>query len=111
MSRVVALIEQEQLFRSPGLKLADVAQRLEVSARILSTCLNTNRGCSFSKFLNTYRVDYAKQLMLTQPDIKISAVCEQAGFANEVTFFRTFKDIVGKPPKEWMSDHAEKTVT
>lgn len=61
------------------------------------------RDCSFAQFVNNYRIDYAKQLLRTRPDIKLTEVYLKSGFANETSFFRTFKAITGQTPKEWMT--------
>jgi YesN/AraC family two-component response regulator len=55
--------------------------------------------------VNKYRIDYAQQLMRQQPGIKITEVYIKSGFANETSFFRTFKMIVGMTPKEWMAQN------
>ena len=39
--------------------------------------------------------------MRRQPNIKLTEVYLKSGFANEISFFRTFKTIVGMTPKEW----------
>jgi YesN/AraC family two-component response regulator len=48
-------------------------------------------------------VEYAKHLMLSKPDIKIFEIYVAAGFANETTFFRAFKNVTGMTPNEWKS--------
>jgi len=40
--------------------------------------------------------------MRTSPEKKVSSLYAEAGFANESTFFRTFKAYTGVTPKEWM---------
>jgi hypothetical protein len=44
---------------------------------------------------------YAQQLMRCHPDIKLTEVYLKSGFANEISFFRTFKGITGMTPSEW----------
>jgi len=48
-------------------------------------------------------VRHAQQLLSTQPDMKISAVYEDAGFTSQTTFFRSFKAVTGLSPKEWLA--------
>jgi AraC-like DNA-binding protein len=48
-------------------------------------------------------VEYAKQLMRQYPEMKLSAVGLKSGFANEMTFFRTFKSLTDMTPREWVS--------
>jgi len=100
LQRVCQLMEEERLYLNSGLKISDVAMAAGCNRNVLSACINSLRNCSFSKFVNTYRVEHAKQL-LSQPDTRASEVWMETGFANETTFFRAFKAIVGMTPSEW----------
>ena len=104
LQRVCQLMEEERLYLNSGLKLSDVATKAGCNRNTLSACINNLRHCSFSQFVNTYRVEHAKQL-LSQPDTRASEVWMESGFANETTFFRTFKAIVGTTPSEWKSSN------
>ena len=103
LQRVCQLMEEQQLYLNSGLKLSDVAMAVGCNRNVLSACINDLRQCSFSQFVNTYRVEHAKQLLLSHPDTRASEVWMESGFANETTFFRTFKAIVGMTPSEWKS--------
>ena len=102
LQRVCQLMEEEHLYLNSGLKLSDVATTVGCNRNTLSACINNLRHCSFSQFVNTYRVEHAKRL-LNQPGTRASEVWMESGFANETTFFRTFKAIVGMTPSEWKS--------
>ena len=102
LQRVCQLMEEQHLYLNSGLKLSDVATAVGCNRNELSACINDLRHCSFSQFVNTYRVEHAKQL-LGQPDTRASEVWMESGFGNETTFFRTFKAIVGMTPSEWKS--------
>ena len=101
MRRIIRLVEDKQMYLNSSLKLSDIASELGVHQNEVSACINSNKGSSFSQFVNGYRIDYAKQLILRQPELKMSVVAEQSGFASESVFFRTFKSFVGATPKEW----------
>ena len=104
LQRVCQLMEEERLYLNSGLKISDVAMAAGCNRNVLWACINNLRNCSFSKFVNTYRVEHAKQL-LSQPDTRASEVWMETGFANETTFFRAFKSIVGMTPSEWKSSN------
>ncbi len=96
-------MEEQQLYLNSGLKLSDVAKAVGSNRNVLSASINDLRHCSFSQFVNTYRVEHAQQLLLSNPDARASEVWIESGFANETTFFRAFKAIVGMTPSEWKS--------
>lgn len=101
MSRICDLMESQKLYLNSELKITDIASVLSINRYYISDCINSTKGCSFSQFVNTYRIEHAKQLMRNQPDIKLSEVWMASGFSTERTFLRTFKSITGMTPSEF----------
>ena len=101
MQRIAGLMETKRLYLRPDLKLSDLSALLGVNSRYISDCINSTCGSSFSQFVNLYRVAHAKQLLSQQPETKASTIYMEAGFANETSFFRTFKSLTGMTPSEW----------
>ena len=101
MQRICKLMEEQQLYLNSDLKLGDVADALNTNRNVISACINNQRGCSFSQFISGYRIDYAKDLMRRQPDVKVSEVWMASGFSTETSFFRTFKNVTGMTPSEF----------
>jgi AraC-like DNA-binding protein len=101
--RICTLMEEQKLYLNSELKLNDVADALNTNRNFISSCINSQQGCSFSQFVNSYRVEYAKDLIRRKPDMKISEVWMQSGFSTETSFFRTFKAVTGMTPTEWKS--------
>jgi len=105
MARIGQLMDEQQPYLNPDLKIADVAKALGTNATYVSRCINAERGATFSQFVNAYRISHAQQLLRQQPDMKIAALSTASGFANETTFFRAFKALTGMTPKEWMAQN------
>ena len=103
MNGIHEVMLKEQLFRESELKVADVAQRLNANVKDVAECIKANRGVTFVQFVNGYRVDFAKQLLRQDPDIKIAELCTESGFASERSFFRIFKSFTGMTAQEWMN--------
>ena len=102
MQRISRLMESEQLYLNKSLKLSDLSLQLGVNKNYVSACINNQRGCSFSHFVNTCRVEHAQKLLREHPDIGLSTLADQSGFSSESSFFRVFKAVTGKTPREWM---------
>ena len=100
LARITELMETERLYLNPNLKLTDVADALAVHHKAVSACINA-QGSTFNQWINDYRLRHAKNLLQQMPDMKISTVALESGFANERTFFRVFKEATGMSPKEW----------
>ena len=103
MQRIRELMTEQQLFKQSELKVADVAALLGTNVRYVSDCINQVEGRSFSQFVNGYRIDYAKQQLRQQPDMKLTVLSLESGFANETSFFRAFKSLTGMTPREWLT--------
>ena len=101
MGRIIQLMEQEQVFRSKGLSVDDVAKQLGTNKTYISAFVNMYGGMSFSAYVNKYRVEFAQRLMTEHPDMRLSDVSLAAGFSSETSFFRNFKAFTGKSPAEW----------
>ena len=104
--RIVKLMEEEQLFRKPDLRIADFATRLHTNTTYISACINSQMGLSFPRFVSQYRIRYAQEQMKLYPDKKLSSIIDEAGFASENSFFRSFKEEVGCTPAEWRNHQA-----
>ena len=105
MTRIKLLMEEERLYLNPNLKLADVAEALDVNRNAVSACINA-QGSTFIQLVNDYRLQHAKELLLSKPGKKMANVGLESGFANERSFFRVFKDATGMTPKEWIDQQA-----
>ncbi|MBR6128224.1 MAG: helix-turn-helix domain-containing protein [Bacteroidaceae bacterium] len=101
MQRICQLMDKEQPFLNSELKIADIASQLGTNVSYVSACINRQKGCSFNQFVNGYRINYAKAMLRHKPEKKLSEVWTASGFANETTFFRTFKTITGMTPTDW----------
>ena len=103
MERIYEVMETQKLYQDSNLKVNDLAAALGTNRRTVSDCINSQKGCNFTQFVNIYRVEHAKRAMLQNPDKKIADIYIESGFANEGSFFRTFKAVTGMTPKEWLS--------
>lgn len=101
MQRITRMMEEEQLFLNPDLKVSDLAERFGIHRNQVSECINSQQGCTFSQYVSSYRVVHAQQLMREHPDKTMATVGLESGFANEKSFYRTFRQLTGKSPKEW----------
>ena len=105
MLRITELLEKDKIYLDSDLNMTDVAKRLGVHRNDVSMVVNSSKGISFSQLMNGYRVEFAKQQMLSNPEMKMANIAIGSGFSNDTSFFRTFKAITGMTPSEWLSLH------
>ena len=101
MQRIHHLVVEEKQFLNCDLTVLALAKQLGTHRNNVSACVNEQKGCNFTQYINGYRVECAKQLMLKYPDLKMNAIGSDSGFANDTSFFRTFKALTGQTPNEW----------
>lgn len=107
MNHIIDIIETQRLYLNNELKIQDIAAMTNTNIRYVSACFNELQHCSFSQFINRYRVQHAQQVMRSQPDTKMLTIALDSGFANETTFFRVFKQVTGMTPRQWLAQAAE----
>ena len=98
-----AWIEQEKPYLNPDFQLTDLRAVLPLNRTYLSQLINTEYGCSFYHWVNTYRIDEAKRLMRECPDLPMQDVSKQCGFSSPTVFSRVFAREAGLSPREWVS--------
>lgn len=104
----LAVIKDKKLFKNPNLKLSDIANQLNISSHQLSQLLNDNLGKSFSLFINEFRIEEAKQLLISNEAYTIETIGYDCGFNSKSTFFTTFKKITGTTPSKYKKEKSQK---
>ena len=109
MQRICQLMDEKQLYLQQGLKVSDIASALGINSRYVSDCVKAVKGCSLTQFVNEYRVEHAKRLLLERPEMKISTVAIESGFTNDKAMTRYFKEQTGMTPTEWKTNKQNNT--
>lgn len=107
LKQLQSTIETEDLFTNPNLKLPDLAKRLKVLPHTLSQLLNDNVGKSFPLFLNEYRIDAAKKMIIEKSNCTLESIGYDCGFNSKSTFYATFKKMTGMTPSAFKSTVAK----
>ncbi len=99
--RIDQLMSKEQLYLNPQLKLTDLVQRLGSNRNYVYQAINIEMSMPFAEYVNRMRIEYAEQLMLSQPQMPLTEVATRAGFASTTSFYRNFKIFRGCSPKSF----------
>ena len=100
IERIEEVVTKRQLYLRHNLKISDVAAELCTNRLYVSTAINEEMGISFSDYINRKRVNYAIHLMSINPQLTIYEIADLSGFSSDKSFYRNFKNITGKSPKE-----------
>ena len=98
-------IEQKKLFLNPKLSLKECAKSIGTNEKYLSNYLNKNHKVNFNTFINNYRIETAKKMLLSDDSDKytIEAIANMSGFNSKSSFNAVFKKHVGMTPSEFKS--------
>jgi YesN/AraC family two-component response regulator len=101
LEKLIFLMKQKKIYLKKGLKLEDVAEKLELTSHALSQYINTRYDCKFNDFINQYRVEHAKKILASDSHTQYSfdGIAKECGFNNRTSFYRAFKKHTGLPPK------------
>ncbi len=103
-SQLDQLMTQNRLYKNADLKLPDLATHLNILPHRLSQLINDNLGKNFTVFVNEYRIEYAKQSIVTDTHLKLESIGYECGFNSKSTFYATFKKITGMTPAQYKEE-------
>lgn len=98
LKRLVDHVETVRPFLNPDLTLAALADQMAMTPREVSELLNQSLGLHFFDFINGHRIDYARELLLTEPSQSILDILLASGFNSKSSFNTAFKKQVGMTP-------------
>lgn len=101
----------EQAYLQPNLTLPALASSVGCSVNHLSQVINAGFNMSFFDYLNSHRVDHAREL-LAQLDGKNGAILKIAfsvGFNSNSAFYAAFKKHVGMTPAQYRKSRLKET--
>ncbi len=105
--KVKMLFQNEPIYLDPDISLNAVAEKLTLSPRLVSQVINENEQQNFTDFVNQYRIENAKTLLIDSKKInqKIATIAFDAGFGTVTSFNVAFKKKTGMTPTEYRKQH------
>lgn len=93
----------EKVFLDQDLTLSILAQKINERDHNLSRAINHYKNVNFFDYINSYRIEEAKHLLLS-PDHKqftVEHLGTEAGFSSKTTYYRAFNKHVGMTPSKY----------
>jgi AraC-like DNA-binding protein len=112
VSALTLAMETDRLYLDPELTVEKLAQHIGLPAKTVSFVLNQHIGKSFNTFVNIYRIETVKQ-RLTEPGnehLTLTGMAFECGFNSQATFQRTFRQMTGFSPTEFLAQGAKSTL-
>ncbi len=101
--KLETLCEVHQIYRDSNLSREKVAEQLGISAGYVSQLINVITGDNFANFINNYRVEAVKKMILDSDfeNYSLLAIGLESGFTSKTTFHYAFKKATGMTPNSF----------
>lgn len=86
------------------LSLDSVCAHIGISQAYLSKLFRKYTNMSFNKYVTMHRIEEAKKLMRTIPNITVQDVASAVGYEIPSYFSKVFREIVGMTPSEYIAN-------
>lgn len=106
--RLCSLMEREQLYLNPDIRVGDVAERLFTNKSYLSQAIKLKANKNFCQLVHYYRVRDAMKLFSEDPSLTIQQLCNRVGFNSMTTFNAAFSRNTGYTPAEWCREYRKR---
>lgn len=102
------LIQVEKVYLDNDLSLPKLSQKLAASYNETSFLINELYQDNFYNFINKYRVEEAKKILLSEKynQLNILGIAYESGFNSKTTFNTTFKKCTGFSPTEFVKSNS-----
>ncbi len=99
-TQIVQHMEAEEPYLDGDLTLRQMADQVDVPPRYVSQVINEKLDQSFTEWVNSYRVEAAKNLLVddAREHLTVVAIAHEAGFNSKSTFYSAFKRKAGTTP-------------
>ena len=105
MVRFEKLMTVERAFLQPGLTLIDVADRLNTNKSYISKLVNNTYKLPFPDMINTLRIDYAEEFIISHRDATQAEIAVACGFPSASSLNIAFKKVTGMTPRIWLATY------
>ncbi len=111
VKKLLEFMETNKPYHQPDLTLSKLSDHINVPVHYLSQIINEKLDVNFLDFINSYRINEAKDKLI-DPDfshLSILGVAFDVGFNAKSTFYSVFKKQTGMTPTEFIREHKTST--
>lgn len=103
LEKLIKSMKQAEIWKDPELTVAKLSAHTSIPKHYITQVLNESLEKNFYIFINEYRVEYAKKLLVSSDYEAWSmiAIGYECGFNSKTAFNTFFKKYTGMPPSEY----------
>jgi AraC-like DNA-binding protein len=99
--RLNELMTEKCIYKEFDVTLEKLSDMLLIKPHQLSQMLNERLETNFWQYINSFRIEEAKKLLVNNPEQSIISICYSVGFGSKSTFNDIFKKFTGENPSEY----------
>lgn len=104
--RILTVMEDTDEYCSTDFSLDRLAELVGSNSKYVSQVINASFKKNFSSFVNTYRIQTARERLIDidkYGNLNIKGIAESVGFKSPTTFINVFKKMVGLTPSMYQN--------
>lgn len=98
---VAPIIKEIETRYSTELTVQDLSRKVYITPQYLSRLFRRFLGCSVYEYLTAYRINKAREFLVSDPRMEVQQIAGETGFADTSHFIAMFKKAVGVTPLEF----------
>jgi len=103
--RLTYLMAMENIYKDFDLSLESLALMMSITPHQLSQFMNERLNTNFRNYINSYRIEEAKKILVANPEKNILTICYDVGFNSKSTFNLCFKKYTSMTPSEFRQEN------
>ena len=98
---VAPVVKEIETNYGQELTVLDLSRQVFITPQYLSRLFGRFLGCSAYEYLTVYRINKAKEFLLTFPRMSVQDIAQRMGFTDASHFIASFKKMTGLTPLEF----------
>lgn len=101
---IIEILNEDKVYKDPDFNIRKLAELLNTNTTYVSKAMNLDGSKNFNQLINEYRINDVVSMMKNDNIRKytIQYLYTQAGFSQQSTFNKIFKEYTGSTPSEYL---------
>ncbi|NMP16913.1 helix-turn-helix domain-containing protein [Thalassotalea sp. Y01] len=101
VTSIETLMREQRPYLDTEISIETLSNQLGISSKELSITLNRHFQMNFYEYVNKYRIEAAKALLIDEPERSITEIFYDVGFNSKSVFNTCFKKFEGMTPSQY----------
>jgi len=113
LDHLLSYMKDSKPYLDVDLTIHDISQALDIPRHYLTQVINGMLGKNFYTFINEYRLEKVKKLLVDENFSKftLTSIAFEAGFSSKSSFNSVFKNATGMTPTQFRATHFNRSST